>query len=50
MNLNIFKKKPGLTLVIATTLIFAGPVAAHAATTGTDNAAEIGRASCRERV
>ena len=38
MNLNIFKKKkPGLTLVVATTLIFAGPVAAHAATTGTDN-------------
>ncbi len=41
MNLNIFKKKkPGLTLVVATTLIFAGPVAAHAATTGTDNAAD----------
>lgn len=41
MNLNIFKKrKSGLTLVIATTLLFAGPVAAHAATTGTDNAAD----------
>ena len=41
MNLNIFKKKkPGLTLVVATTLLFAGPVAAHAATTGTDNAAD----------
>ena len=38
MNLNIFKKrKSGLTLVVATTLLFAGPVAAHAATTGTDN-------------
>lgn len=41
MNLNIFKKrKSGLTLVVATTLLFAGPVAAHAATTGADNAAE----------
>ena len=41
MNLNIFKKrKSGLTLVVATTLLFAGPVAAHAATTGTDNAAD----------
>ena len=38
MNLNIFKKrKSGLTLVVATTLLFAGPIAAHAATTGTDN-------------
>ena len=38
MNLNIFKKrKSGLTLVVATTLLFAGPVAAHAATTGADN-------------
>lgn len=35
---NIFKKrKSGLTLVVATTLLFAGPVAAHAATTGADN-------------
>ena len=41
MNLNIFKKKkPGLTLVVATTLLFAAPVAAQAATTGTDNAAD----------
>jgi LPXTG-motif cell wall-anchored protein len=42
MNLNkIFKKrKSGLTLVVATTLLFAGPVAAHAATTGTDNTAD----------
>lgn len=41
MNLNIFKKrKSGLTLVVATTLLFAGPVAAHAATTGADNAAD----------
>lgn len=41
MNLNIFKKrKSGLTLVVATTLLFAGPVAAHAATTGTDNATD----------
>lgn len=38
MNLSIFKKrKSGLTLVVATTLLFAGPVAAHAATTGADN-------------
>lgn len=41
MNLNIFKKrKSGLTLVVATTLLFAGPVAAHAATTGANNAAD----------
>lgn len=41
MNLNIFKKrKSGLTLVVATTLLFAGPVAAHAATTGTDNTSD----------
>ena len=41
MNLNIFKKKkPGLTLVVATTLLFAAPVAAQAATTGADNAAD----------
>ena len=41
MNLNIPKKrKSGLTLVVATTLLFAGPVAAHAATTGADNAAD----------
>lgn len=40
MNLNIKKRKSGLTLVVATTLLFAGPVAAHAATTGTDNAAD----------
>lgn len=41
MNLNIFKKrKSRLTLVVATTLLFAGPVTAHAATTGTDNAAD----------
>lgn len=38
MNLNIFKKrKSSLTLVVATTLLFAGPVAAHAATPGADN-------------
>lgn len=41
MKFNLFKKrKSGLTLVVATTLLFAGPVAAHAATTGTDNAAD----------
>lgn len=41
MNLNIFKKrKSGLTLVVATTLLFAAPMAAQAATTGTDNAAD----------
>lgn len=41
MNLNIFKKrKSGMALVVATTLLFAGPVAAHAATTGTDNATD----------
>ena len=31
-------KKPGLTLVVATTLLFTGPIAAYAATTGTDDA------------
>ena len=41
MNLNIFKKrKSGLTLVVATTLLFAAPMAAQAATTGADNAAD----------
>lgn len=47
MNLNkIFKKrKSGLTLVVATTLLFAGPVAAHAATTGTDNASDANNAN-----
>lgn len=41
MNLNIFKKrKSGLTLVVATTLLFAAPMAAQAATTGTDNTAD----------
>ena len=47
MNLNkIFKKrKSGLTLVVATTLLFAGPVAAHAATTGTDNASDANNAA-----
>lgn len=41
MNLNIFKKrKSGLTLVVATTLLFAAPMAAQAATTGTDNATD----------
>lgn len=40
MNLNIFKKrKSGLTLVVATTLLFAAPVAAQAATTDTNGAA-----------
>lgn len=40
MNLNIFKKrKSGLTLVVATTLLFAAPMAAQAATTDTDGAA-----------
>lgn len=40
MNLNIFKKKkPGLTLVVATTLLFAAPMAAQAATTNTNGAA-----------
>ena len=40
MNLNIFKKrKSGLTLVVATTLLFAAPVAAQAATTDTNSAA-----------
>ena len=38
MNLNIFKKqKSGLTLMVATTLLFAAPVAAQAVTTGVDN-------------
>ena len=46
MNLNIFKKrKSGLTLVVATTLLFAGPVAAHAATTGTDNTTDTNAAN-----
>lgn len=46
MNLNIFKKrKSGLTLVVATTLLFAGPVAAHAATTGTDNTSDANNAT-----
>lgn len=40
MNLNIFKKrKSGLTLVVATTLLFAAPMAAQAATTDTNSAA-----------
>lgn len=40
MNLNIFKKrKSGLTLVVATTLLFAAPMAAQAATTDTSGAA-----------
>lgn len=40
MNLNIFKKrKSGLTLVVATTLLFAAPMAAQAATTNTNGAA-----------
>lgn len=40
MNLNIFKKrKSGLTLVVATTLLFAAPMAAQAATTDTNDAA-----------
>lgn len=33
-------KKPGLTLVVATTLLFTGPIAAYAATAGTDNTAD----------
>ena len=46
MNLNIFKKrKSGLTLVVATTLLFAGPVAAHAATTGADNTTDANNAA-----
>lgn len=41
MNLNIFKKrKSGLTLVVATTLLFAAPMAAQAATTDTNGAAD----------
>ena len=40
MNLNIFKKrKSGLTLVVATTLLFAAPMAAQAATADTNGAA-----------
>lgn len=40
MNLNIFKKrKSGLTLVVATTLLFAAPMTAQAATTDTNGAA-----------
>lgn len=40
MNLNIFKKrKSGLTLVVATTLLFAAPMAAQAATTDANGAA-----------
>ena len=39
MNLNNTMKRPGLTLVVATTLLFTGPIAAYAATTGTDDAA-----------
>ena len=38
MNLINTTKKPGLTLVVATTLLFTGPIAAYAATTGTDDA------------
>ena len=38
MNRNTFKR-PGLTLVVATTLLFTGPIAAYAATTGADDAA-----------
>lgn len=47
MNLKkIFKKrKSGLTLVVATTLLFAGPVAAHAATTGADNTSDANNAN-----
>ena len=37
MNRNTFKR-PGLTLVVATTLLFTGPIAAYAATTGADDA------------
>ena len=41
MNLNIFKKrKSGLTLVVATTLLFAAPMAAQAATTDTNGTAD----------
>lgn len=39
MNLNIKKRKSGLTLVVATTLLFAAPMAAQAATTNTNDAA-----------
>lgn len=39
MNLNIKKRKSGLTLVVATTLLFAAPMAAQAATTNTNGAA-----------
>lgn len=46
MNLNIFKKrKSGLTLVVATTLLFAAPVAAQAATAGTDNTSDANNAT-----
>lgn len=47
MNLNKIskKRKSGLTLVVATTLLFAGPVAAHAATTGTDNTSDANNAN-----
>ena len=38
MNPNAIKK-PGLTLVVATTLLFTGPIAAYAATAGNDDAA-----------
>ena len=37
MNRNTFKR-PGLTLVVATTLLFTGPIAAYAATTVADDA------------
>lgn len=41
MNLNIFKKrKSGLTLVVATTLLFAAPMAAQAATENTNGTAD----------
>ena len=41
MNLNIFKKrKSGLTLVVATTLLFAAPMAAQAATDNTNGTAD----------
>lgn len=46
MNLNIFKKrKSGLTLVVATTLLFAAPMAAQAATTGADNTSDANNAN-----
>ena len=37
MNRNTFKR-PGLTLVVATTLLFTGPIAAYAAVGEADNA------------